>query len=72
MFQFNVRGIAYLITLTLVGLALLSPIVAAQSVKVEGLIKARNGDTMILQTSDFPKPTVLQSSANWLRQGEKR
>jgi outer membrane protein OmpA-like peptidoglycan-associated protein len=38
---------------------LLSQIVTAQSVKVEGLIKARNGDTMILQTSDSPNLTVL-------------
>jgi outer membrane protein OmpA-like peptidoglycan-associated protein len=33
--------------------------VAAQSVKTEGLIKARNGDTMILQTPDSPKMTVV-------------
>ncbi|HEV7513015.1 MAG TPA: hypothetical protein VGO27_15070, partial [Candidatus Acidoferrum sp.] len=45
--------------LSLLGLALLSQIVTAQSVKVEGLIKARNGDTMILQTSDSPNLTVL-------------
>jgi outer membrane protein OmpA-like peptidoglycan-associated protein len=37
----------------LIGLALLSVTVAAQDTKkVEGLIKARNGETMILQTSD--------------------
>jgi hypothetical protein len=33
--------------------------VAAQSVKVEDLIKARNGDTMVLQTSDSPNLVVL-------------
>ena len=33
--------------------------VVAQSLKVEGIIKARNGDTMILQTSDSPKLIVL-------------
>jgi OOP family OmpA-OmpF porin len=59
MSQFDVRRIAYPVTLSLIGLALLSPIVTAQSVKVQGLIKARNGDTMILQTSDSPKLTVL-------------
>jgi hypothetical protein len=32
----------------------LSTAVSAQSQKVEGLIKGRDGDTMILQTSDFP------------------
>lgn len=40
-------------------LALLSPIVAAQTGKVEGLVKARNGDTMIVQTSSSPDVTVL-------------
>jgi len=59
MCHFNLRRIAYLATLSLIGLALLSPIVAAQSVKVEGLIKARNGDTMILKTSNPPNLTVL-------------
>ena len=42
-----------------VGLALLGATVAAQSVKVEGLIKGRDGDTMILQTSDSSKLVVL-------------
>jgi len=59
MSQFDVRRIAYRVSLSLVGLVLLSQIVTAQSVKVEGLIKARNGDTMILQTSDSPNLTVL-------------
>jgi outer membrane protein OmpA-like peptidoglycan-associated protein len=58
MSKFNVRRITYFVTLSLIGLALLSPIVAAQSVKVEGLIKARNGDTMVLQTSNSPNLTV--------------
>jgi len=59
MSQFDVRRIARHVTLSLVGLALLSPVVSAQSVKVQGLIKARNGDTMILQTSDSPNLAVL-------------
>ncbi len=59
MSQFDVRRIAHHVTLSLVGLALLSPIVSAQSVKVQGLIKARSGDTMILQTSDSPNLAVL-------------
>ena len=42
-----------------VGFALLSTTVAAQSVKVEGLIKGRDGDTVILQTSDSSKLVVL-------------
>jgi outer membrane protein OmpA-like peptidoglycan-associated protein len=59
MSQFDVRRIAHHVALSLVGLALLSPIVSAQSVKVQGLIKARSGDTMILQTSDSPNLAVL-------------
>jgi outer membrane protein OmpA-like peptidoglycan-associated protein len=42
-----------------VGFGLLSTTVAAQSVKVEGLIKGRDGDIVILQTSDSPKLAVL-------------
>jgi len=41
------------------GLALMSPIAAAQSVKVEGIVKARNGDTMIIKSSGPPDLTVL-------------
>jgi outer membrane protein OmpA-like peptidoglycan-associated protein len=51
--------IAYIATLLFTVLGLLSMTVAAQAVKVEGLIKARNGDTMILQTSDSPNLVVL-------------
>jgi hypothetical protein len=43
----------------LIGLTLSSLIVVAQSVKVEGIIKARDGDTMILKTSSSPDITVL-------------
>ena len=59
MSQLDVRRIVHFVTLSLIGLALLSPIVAAQSVKVEGFIKARNGDTMILNASSSPNLTVL-------------
>ena len=59
MSQSNLCRITYLATAFLIWLALLNPIVTAQSVKVEGLIKARNGDTMILQTSDSPDLAVL-------------
>jgi OOP family OmpA-OmpF porin len=59
MSQFTVCRIAYLVTLFVIGLALMSPITTAQSVKVEGIVKARNGDTMILQSSGSPNLTVL-------------
>jgi OmpA-OmpF porin, OOP family len=68
MSQFNVRGLAHFLTLSLVGLALLSPGVVAQSVKVEGLIKARNGDTMILKTSNSPDLTVLLTDSTQVGQ----
>ena len=45
--------------LFLIGLTLFSTRVAGESVKVNGLIQARNGDTMILKTSDSPKLVVL-------------
>jgi outer membrane protein OmpA-like peptidoglycan-associated protein len=47
------------LSLFTIGLALMSPIAAAQSAKVEGIVKARSGDTMILQTSSSPNLTVL-------------
>jgi OmpA-OmpF porin, OOP family len=59
MYQFNLRRIAYLVTLFMMGLALMSPIAAAQSVKVEGIVKARNGDTMIIKSSGSPDLAVL-------------
>jgi OOP family OmpA-OmpF porin len=59
MTHFNLPRTAYVAAVSLIGLALLGTTVAAQSVKVEGLIKARNGETMIVQTSDSPKLVVL-------------
>jgi OmpA-OmpF porin, OOP family len=44
---------------SLIVVAFLSTALFAQTAKVEGLIKGRNGDTMILQTSDSPKLVVL-------------
>jgi len=51
--------IARVVTLGLSSVLLFSTMLAAQTTKTEGLIKARNGDTMILQTSDSPNLTVL-------------
>lgn len=59
MYQFNVRRIAYPVTMLVIGLALMSPIAAAQSVKVEGIVKARSGDTMIIKSSGSLDLTVL-------------
>src|SRR5271157_4937595 len=46
---------ALLVTLT----ALSSTIVSAQSAKLEGVIKGRNGSEIFLQTADSPKVVVL-------------
>jgi OmpA-OmpF porin, OOP family len=59
MTRFNLPRVAYAIAVSLIGLASLSTTVTAQSMKVEGLIKARNGETMIVQTSESPKIVVL-------------
>jgi OmpA-OmpF porin, OOP family len=68
MSQPSVCRINYLVMLSLIGLALLSPIVAAQTVKVEGLIKARNGDTMVVRTSSSPDVTVLLTDSTQVGQ----
>ena len=57
--QFSWLKFPNLAVRSLIGLALLSTPVTAQTTKVEGLIQARDGDTMIMQTSDSPKTVVL-------------
>ena len=68
MMQFNLPRIAYVVTVSFIGLALLTAMAAAQSVKVEGFIKARNGETMILQASDSPNLTVLLTDSTQVGQ----
>jgi OOP family OmpA-OmpF porin len=58
MSESNVPRVTYLATLFLMGFALLSPIVAGQSVKVEGIINARNGDKMTVKAANTPSVTV--------------
>ncbi len=55
-------------TLTLGLIVFFSSTVAAQSTKVEGIIKGRNGDTMILQTSDSPNLVVLLTDSTQVGQ----
>jgi hypothetical protein len=62
MTQLRWLRILYVAALSLIGLALFSTTVAAQSVKVKGLIKGRDGDTMILQASDSPTVNPIRSS----------
>jgi OmpA-OmpF porin, OOP family len=68
MSQLSVYRINYFVITSLMELALLSPIVAAQTGKVEGLVKARNGDTMIVQTSSSPDVTVLLTDSTQVGQ----
>ena len=58
MSQFSRLRIPFVAALLLIGFTLFSTTVRAQT-KVEGLIQARSGDTMIMQTSDSPKLVVL-------------
>jgi len=57
--------VGLLVVASVFALALLS---WAQNVKVQGLIKGRNGDTMILQTSDSPKVIVLLTDSTQVGQ----
>lgn len=59
MTHLNLSRIAHVATVLLIGAALLSATVAAQSVKIEGLIKARNGETMVVQTAESQNLVVL-------------
>jgi outer membrane protein OmpA-like peptidoglycan-associated protein len=57
--RINVSKILSIAVLLFIGLAPFSATITAQSVKLEGLIKARNGDTMIVQTRDSSDVVVL-------------
>ena len=57
--RFRLPTIASIAAVWLVALTFSSPTMVAQSAKVEGLIKARSGDTMTLQTSNATSVTVL-------------
>jgi len=59
MAHFNSLRRINVVAVSLIGFALLTTVAAAQAVKVQGLIKGRSGDTMILQIRDSPDVTVL-------------
>jgi OmpA-OmpF porin, OOP family len=59
MARLKLSRIACATVLWIIGVASVSTTVLAETVKAEGLIKARNGDTMILQTSDDPNLVVV-------------
>jgi len=64
----NTRRIVLVAALTLSLMVFFSTTVVAQSTKVEGIIKARNGDTMILQTSSSPNLVVLLTDSTQVGQ----
>jgi OmpA-OmpF porin, OOP family len=68
MTESKLHRITSMTTLSLTMFGLLSMTVLAQSVKVEGIIKARNGDTTILQTSNSPEVTVLLTDSTQVGQ----
>jgi outer membrane protein OmpA-like peptidoglycan-associated protein len=55
----NLRRTVRIAILSVFGLVFVGQIFAAQTVKVEGLIKGRSGDRMILQTSEAPNLVVI-------------
>jgi outer membrane protein OmpA-like peptidoglycan-associated protein len=59
MAQFKATRIAGVASVFLIGLTLLSTTLAAQTTKVEGLIKGRNGDRIILKTRDAASLVVV-------------
>jgi OmpA-OmpF porin, OOP family len=68
MTRFNSHRIALVTALTFSLIVLFNTNTAAQSTKVEGIIKARNGDTMILQASSSPNLVVLLTDSTQVGQ----
>ena len=59
MMESKLRKTAITVVLAVTVLALLSTVAVAQTVKVQGMIKGRTGNTMTLQTADTPKLVVV-------------
>jgi OmpA-OmpF porin, OOP family len=60
---FNIRRSLYRSTPLLIALAFVAPAISAQTVKIEGVIKARRGEIMILKTPASPNvPMYLTDS----------
>src|SRR5215472_5116829 len=66
MTNFNRSNIARLASF--VGLALLSGMAVADTVQIEGIIKSRSGDAMVLQTSTSPHLVVLLTDSTQVGQ----
>lgn len=68
MTRISSRGIALVAALTISLILFFSATVYGQSTKVEGIIKARNGDTMILQDASSPNLVVLLTDSTQVGQ----
>ena len=66
--QFNSHRIPLITALTFSLIVLFSTSTAGQSTKVEGIIKGRNGDTMIIQSSSAPNLVVLLTDSTQVGQ----
>lgn len=66
----NLLSLASLASLLLVLMASFSLVASAQSVKVEGIIKGRSGNTISLQTSDVPKVVVVLNDDTQVSQAQ--
>src|SRR5277367_6824121 len=56
---FNLRKVSYAAGLSIIGIILFSTTVAAQPAKVDGVIKGRSGDELLVQTSGSPNELVV-------------
>ena len=68
MTRFNSLRMIRVVGVLLTGAVLLGTIALAQSTKVEGLIKARNGETMTLQAADGASVVVLLTDSTQVGQ----
>jgi OOP family OmpA-OmpF porin len=66
----NLSKIVHVVGLCIISLTLFSTTVAAQTVKIEGLIKSRNGEKVIVQTSDSPSLVVVLTDSTDVAQVE--
>jgi OmpA-OmpF porin, OOP family len=68
MAQFKAVRIAGVASVFLIGITLLSTTLTADTTKVEGLIKGRNGDRIILKTVDAPNLVVVLTDSTEVKQ----
>src|SRR5579862_4265622 len=57
--QFNLSNVVRFASALFLAAALLCALATAQSIKIQGTIKSRSGDIMIVQTADAPNLPVL-------------